>query len=149
MTASRSLTIGQVAARAGVAIDTVRYYERRGVIPPVVRRASGYRAFPAETVERIGFVKELQSLGFNLDEIIGLLKLVDSDAATCGPARERAIAVLDRIDAKLHALSATRRRLASLLEACDAGTCQQLVAEVTPRISVAGPRRPLHRSLRS
>lgn len=135
-----SLNIGQVAAAAGVAVDTVRYYERRGVLPPIERRRSGYRAFPPETVERIGFVKELQSLGFNLEEIIGLLQAADANEVTCEPAREYATAILGRIDEKIRSLASIRDRLAGLVDACDAGSCEPL-AEATPRIRLPLARR--------
>jgi DNA-binding transcriptional MerR regulator len=128
-----TLSIGEVAARAGVGIDTVRYYERRGVLPPAERRSSGYRAFKPQTVERILFVKELQALGFTLDELVALLRLVDTNAASCESARGYAVATLDRIDAKIESLTATRHQLASILDACNAGTCLQL-AEVTPLV---------------
>jgi DNA-binding transcriptional MerR regulator len=144
--ANRSLSIGEVAARAGVGVDTVRYYERRGVLPPAQRRSSGYRAFQPQTVERIVFVKELQTLGFTLDELVGLLNLVDTNAATCGPARGYAVATLDRIDAKMRALSAARGQLASLLDACSSGACAQL-EEATPLIRL--PLAPTTRSMGS
>jgi MerR family mercuric resistance operon transcriptional regulator len=129
---TRYLTIGQVAAGAGVCVDTVRYYERRGVLPPIERLSSGYRAFRPETVERIAFVKELQTLGFRLDELIRLLKLVDSSEPPCAAARSLAVATMDRVDTKIRALSATRQRLASLLERCHGDDCQ--LADATPRI---------------
>src|SRR5580692_1943753 len=100
-----TLSIGEVAERAGVGIDTVRYYERRGVLPPAERRSSGYRAFKPQTVERILFVKELQALGFTLEELVALLRLVDTSAASCESARGYVIATLHRIDAKIEALS--------------------------------------------
>jgi DNA-binding transcriptional MerR regulator len=136
-----SLSVGEVAARAGVAIDTVRYYERRGVVPPAERLSSGYRAFRPQTVERIVFVKELQALGFTLDELVALLGLVDTNTASCESARGYAVATLDRIDAKIKALSATRNQLASILDACNSGTCGQL-AEVAPlvRLPLASSR---------
>jgi MerR family mercuric resistance operon transcriptional regulator len=128
-----SLSIGQVAAAAGVPVDTVRYYERRGVLPPIERRRSGYRAFRPETVDRIAFVKELQALGFTLDEVIAVLELIDSNAPVCATARVYAGATLDRIDAKIRALSETRQRLASLLERCLGDPCAR-IAEVAPRV---------------
>jgi DNA-binding transcriptional MerR regulator len=84
-----ALSIGEVAARAGVGIDTVRYYERRGVVPPAERRSSGYRAFRPQTVERIVFVKELQALGFSLDELDQLASIVDAcNDGTCARLAE-------------------------------------------------------------
>jgi MerR family mercuric resistance operon transcriptional regulator len=107
------------------------------VLPPVERRRSGYRAFAPETVDRIVFVKELQALGFTLEEVIALLKLVDSNAPLCATARAYATAKLDRLDAKIRALSESRRRLA--LEGCLEGDCARL-ADVAPRIRVRPPR---------
>ena len=149
---TKSLRIGEVAAGAGVGIDTVRFYERRGVLPPIERRSSGYRSFRPETVERIAFVKELQALGFSLDEVIELLKVIDSNGPTCATARGYAVATIDRIDAKIRALSETRQRLASVLQACEEGDCGPL-ADVTPRVRLpiasGGSRRSLaHRAPR-
>ena len=149
---TKSLRIGEVAAGAGVGIDTVRFYERRGVLPPIERRSSGYRSFRPETVERIGFVKELQALGFSLDEVIELLKTIDSNGPTCATARGYAVATIDRIDAKIRALSETRQRLASLLQACQGDDCGPL-ADATPRVRLplapSGSRRPVaQRTLR-
>src|ERR1700722_4601439 len=111
------LSVGRVAARAGVKIDTVRYYERRGVLPLAERRPSGYRSFQPQAVDRIVFVKELQALGFTLDEIIDLLRLVDSDAASCATARPHVQLTLQRVEAKITALTVMRQRLAALLQA--------------------------------
>ena len=117
------LGIGQVAVRAGVKIDTVRYYERRGVLPAAERRASGYRSFQPQAVERIVFVKELQALGFTLDEVIDLLRLVDSEGATCATARPHVEKTLQRVEAKIAALTAMRDRLAARLRNCEGGAC--------------------------
>jgi DNA-binding transcriptional MerR regulator len=128
-----ALTIGAVAKRAGVAVDTVRYYERRGVLPRAERRTSGYRAFRPQAVERIVFVKELQAIGLSLDEIVEVLRLVDSGVASCASVRRYQEATLERIDAKIRALIVMRDRLASALAVCEAGTCTQ-VEEVAPRV---------------
>src|SRR5271170_4741588 len=133
------LSVGRVAARAGVKIDTVRYYERRGVLPTAERRPSGYRSFAPQAVDRIVFVKEMQALGFTLDEIIALLRLVDSDAATCATARPHVQSTLQRIEAKIAALTAMRDRLAGLLQNCTGGACS--LEEVSPQVRL--PRRSL------
>jgi DNA-binding transcriptional MerR regulator len=132
-----SLTIGTVAERAGVRVDTVRYYERRGVLPAPARKASGYRTFQPAAVERIVFVKELQALGFSLDEVIDVLRLADARGATCASTRGHARAILARIDAKIAALTATRNRLASLVDACSAGECAVENASARVRLPLA------------
>jgi DNA-binding transcriptional MerR regulator len=137
-----ALSIGAVAKRAGVGIDTVRYYERRGVLPRAERRTSGYRAFRPQAVERIVFVKELQALGFSLDEIVEVLRLADVGAANCASVRGYAEATLARIDAKIKALTETRARLALAVAGCASGECAQ-IEEVSPRVRlpIAGQRR--------
>ena len=77
------MKIGRVAAQAGVSIDTVRFYERRGVLPAPDRTPSGYRIYEASTVERIRFARALQLLGFTLDEAIDALHSHDTGTATC------------------------------------------------------------------
>ena len=126
------LSIGKVAARAGVKVDTVRYYERRGVLPEAERRRSGYRTFRPEVVERILFVKEMQTLGLRLDDIIVLLRLVDGGVASCQRARPSVEAALRRTDEKIAALQAVRDRLANLLHACGTGRCD--FEQVVPSI---------------
>src|SRR5262245_2308496 len=106
-----AMKIGQVAKLAGVTIDAVRFYERRGLLPAPPRRTSGYRLYTEVTVERIRFTKSLQTMGFSLDEIVDVLGAVDSGAATCASERRRFEQVLARIDEKLAELRATRRKL--------------------------------------
>jgi len=119
----RALKIGEVARAAGVAVDTVRYYERRGLLPVAARRESGYREFTQATVERIHFAKGLQSLGFTLDEVATLLKSVDAGTANCETEKHRFEVVLERVDAKLTTLKDVRRRLVKTLARCEAGEC--------------------------
>jgi DNA-binding transcriptional MerR regulator len=116
--------IGQVAQQAGVSVDTVRFYERRGVLPAAGRRPSGYRVFSESTVERIRTAKALQDMGFTLDEVIDALQAHDAGDATCDSERWRLEAVVDRIDAKIAELRRARRHAEGVLEACRAGRCQ-------------------------
>jgi DNA-binding transcriptional MerR regulator len=134
------LSIGKVAARAGVKVDTVRFYERRGVLPAAERRSSGYRAFQPEAVDRIVFVKEMQKLGFSLDEIVDLLRLVDGGTANCNSARPRMEATLRRADEKIAALKAVRARLADLLQECEGGNCS--FEEVVPLVRLKASASP-------
>lgn len=128
------MKIGEVAKAAGVTVDTVRFYERRGVLPAADRRPSGYRTFTASTVERIQLAKSLQELGFTLDEVIDALRSHDEGGATCESERWRLEAVLDRIDAKIAELRRVRRTTQGALRDCEAGRCQlsQLVFNSAP-----------------
>jgi DNA-binding transcriptional MerR regulator len=116
--------IGQVAVEAGVSVDTVRFYERRGVLPAPQRRPSGYREYPASAVERIRMARDLQTLGFTLDEVIDSLHAHDSGTATCDSELWRLEAVIDRIDAKIADLRRTRRNITTTISECRAGRCR-------------------------
>jgi DNA-binding transcriptional MerR regulator len=118
-----SWKIGRVAFEAGVSVDAVRFYERRGVLPEPRRRESGYRQYTSATVERIGFAKALQSLGFSLDDIVAVLKDVDAGIATCENEQPRFESVLARIDDRIAELAAVRRRLRRTLARCREGRC--------------------------
>ena len=72
---TKSLTIGRLAKEVGINLDTVRYYERRGLLPKPPRTASGYRLFPAEAVRRLRFIRRAQEIGFSLRDIRDLLSL--------------------------------------------------------------------------
>jgi DNA-binding transcriptional MerR regulator len=125
------MKIGQVAQQAQVSVDTVRFYERRGVLPPPQRMPSGYRTYTAATVERIRLARRLQALGFTLDEVIDALHARDAGDATCTSERWRLEGVLDRIDAKIAELRAVRRAVGKVMAACDRGDC--MIAERAQR----------------
>ncbi len=129
---NETLTIGVVARRAGVSVDTVRFYERRGVLPIPRRRPSGYRQYSDATVDRIRFAKTLQALGFALDEITAVLGDVDAGVASCDRERPRFESVLARIDEKIAGLTALRRDLAGTLRRCRDGRCTLRERAVTP-----------------
>ncbi|MFB4269651.1 MerR family transcriptional regulator [Nonomuraea sp. GTA35] len=118
------MKIGQVAREAGVAVDTVRFYERRGILPVAERRPSGYRIFDAAAVERIQMAKALQELGFTLDEVVDALTSHDQGGATCDSERWRLEAVVDRLDAKIAELTRARQAAAESLQDCQAGRCR-------------------------
>jgi len=116
--------IGEIANRSGVTVDTVRFYERLGVLPSPEREPSGYRDYTPETVERIGLTRELQAIGFTLNEVIDALAAHDAGGATCESERWRLDAVLGRVDAKLAELDALRGRIVEARDACAAGRCR-------------------------
>jgi DNA-binding transcriptional MerR regulator len=117
------MKIGEVAGQAGVTVDTVRFYERVGVLPPAARTESGYRDYEPATVERIRLTRELQGLGFTLSDAVDALAAHDAGGATCESERWRLQAVLDRVDAKLAELGALRGRIVEAQEACAGGRC--------------------------
>lgn len=117
------MKIGQVAEQAGVGIDTVRFYERRGVLPEPSRLPSGYRVYGAAAVERIKLARQLRRLGFTLEEVIDALHAHDQGEATCASERWRFDAVLARIDAKIAGLRELRREISDVTAACERGDC--------------------------
>jgi DNA-binding transcriptional MerR regulator len=126
------MKIGQLARTAEVSIDTVRFYERRGVLPRPQRQPSGYRAYDETTIERIRLARALQGLGLTLDEVIDALHAHDRGDATCATERWRLDMVLDRIDARIADLKRVRHDVVGVLAECDAGRCR-LVAQPLAR----------------
>ena len=112
------LTIGEVARRAAVPIDTLRYYERQGLVARPPRSRSNYRLYPEETVRRVQFIKRVQQLGFSLKEIQELLVLRAAPQAQCADVRERALAKIHQIEHKVHTLQAMQTALTKLVAAC-------------------------------
>jgi DNA-binding transcriptional MerR regulator len=118
------MRIGEIAKRAGVTVDTVRFYERVGVLPAPARTDSGYRDYEPETVERIQLTRELQGIGFTLSDAVGALAAHDAGGATCESERWRLQAALDRVDARLAELTALRGRIVEAQDACTDGRCR-------------------------
>lgn len=118
-TATKSgLTIGRLAKAAGVGIPTVRFYERRGLLPRPQRRASGYRSFEPEAIQRIRFIRHAQELGFSLKEVEDLLDLRMDPGRSCADVRQRAMEKIADIDAKVTGLARMRTVLDRLVETC-------------------------------
>ena len=114
----KGLRTSEVARRAAVNLETIRFYERQGLLPAPPRAASGYRAFPAEAVSRVRFVKRAQDLGFSLREVKELLALRGDPASSCGDVRRRAEDKLIEIDRKIRDLRGMRKSLAQLVAGC-------------------------------
>jgi len=117
-----SLTIGQLAQRAGVGVETIRFYEREGLILEPPRRPSGYRDYPLETVARIIFIRRAKQLGFTLKEINELLALRVRPRRSCAQVKQNADAKIVDIDGKIDALRKMRRALKDLTKACEQRT---------------------------
>lgn len=131
----QQLKIGQVAVLAGVAVDTVRYYERLGLLPQAPRRSSGYRVFDESTVEQIKLVKQLQDLGLSLEDIGDMLTAVSAANSDCLHESAKIQAALDRTEAKMLALTVIQQKLRQALQRCARGECE--IVEHVKRVSRA------------
>jgi len=112
------LTIGELARRGGVGLETIRYYERRGLIPKPPRTGTGYRSYSAQEVRRVRFIKAAQELGFSLKEIDELLALRVDPGSTCADVRERAEAKISDIDERVRQLTRMRESLVRVTAVC-------------------------------
>ncbi|HSF33570.1 MAG TPA: MerR family DNA-binding protein [Candidatus Tectomicrobia bacterium] len=112
------MSIGDVAKEAKVCIETLRYYERRGLLARPPRSTSNYRLYGADTVRRVRFIKAAQELGFSLKEILDLLSLRAGSNTSCEDIRERAEAKIKNLEAKIRSLEAMKQALTKLVAEC-------------------------------
>jgi len=117
-TQNASLTIGTVAKRVGVAIDTIRYYEREGLLPEPRRRASGYRSYDDASIVQLRFIRRAKNLGFTLEEIRELLALSHDRRKGVAAVKQRAQLRLVALEARIAELQRVRDGLAQLVESC-------------------------------
>ena len=115
----RNLTIGRVAKACGVGVETVRYYQRRGLLAEPERPAGGVRRYGDDTAARLGFIRRAQNVGFTLDEVKTLLKL--GETPNCRGARALAARKLELVKARRRDLERVRRALTELIGRCDTG----------------------------
>lgn len=118
--AKETMTAGNVAKQARIKIDTIRYYERRGLLPRSPRSAAGYRILTEATIQRLRFIKHAKGLGFTLREVKQLLDLRVTAAATCADVRQKAEAKVSDMEDKIRSLQAMKRALRQLVAACTA-----------------------------
>lgn len=114
------LNIGEVAALAGVPAATVRYYERRGLLPAPSRTRSGYRQYGPDAAHRLAFIKHAQALGFSLDEIRELLELRVTDASSCSQVEAATQEKIRGIKQRIAELQRMQRTLEGLVRSCRA-----------------------------
>lgn len=132
------MTISRAAESAGVGVETIRFYERKGLISqPPKPRGGGFRIYPRETIDRVRFIRGAQTLGFSLEEIGDLLSLSADPQTHCGVVRARAEAKLADVDRKIAQLQKIRAALETLIDACPGGGkalrhCSILAALETP-----------------
>lgn len=113
-----TLTIGQVAKQAGVGIETIRFYERKGLIEEPLRKESGYRQYDATAVARLSFIQQAKALGFSLNEIAELLSLRADTGASTREIKRIAESKLADIDAKIKLLRGMQKALKNLVDEC-------------------------------
>ena len=136
-----TLTIGEVARLAGVNVQTLRYYERRGILESPERSRSGYRQYPVETVELIRTIKRAQKLGFALDEIERLLQIREGGNGACARARDVAAHKLALLNERIEELAVVRNTLEALIRDCqprrpaeDCGVLTAISTESSPAV---------------
>jgi Hg(II)-responsive transcriptional regulator len=112
------LTVGELAKKANVNVETIRYYERRRIMPRPMRTRAGYRIYPDDAVQRLRFVKRAQELGFSLKEIQELLNLRVAPGTTSRDIRQRAETKISDIKKKIQSLRAIKKTLAKITNAC-------------------------------
>ncbi len=113
-----ALTIGQVAKRSGIGIETVRFYERKGLVEEPPRTDSGYRQYPEDVVARIRFIRRSKELGFKLKEISELLSLRIDPDTTCADVRKQTELKIADVEEKIRALQKIKTALKRLAASC-------------------------------
>jgi MerR family mercuric resistance operon transcriptional regulator len=121
MNAEKPLSIGALAQTSGVPIETIRYYERIGLLPAPHRSPAGYRAYTVDDVRRLSFVRRARELGFSLSEVRALLSLAAQPGATCAEVRDLAAVHVEEIRRKLRDLKAMQRVLDEMIGRCERG----------------------------
>ena len=146
------LTIGKVAGAAGVSADTIRYYERLGLIPKALRSAAGYRQYPDGVVTRLALVRNAQHFGFSLREIAGFLRVREAGGKPCRDVRAAAQRMLDAADQQIADLMATRARMQDTLRTWDqrlAATPEDLPARLLETLSASTAEKTARRKGRA
>ena len=115
------LTRGMIAKQSGVNIETVRYYERIGLLPAPPRSVGGHRMYDEDMLKRLHFIRRSRELGFTLDEVRGLLQLVDGGGYTCGEVEALTTAHLGEVRRKLADLKRLERVLREMVAGCQGG----------------------------
>ncbi|MGY1686894.1 heavy metal-responsive transcriptional regulator [Geodermatophilus sp. SYSU D00804] len=122
-TAVRGLRVAELASAAGVPTDTVRYYERVGLLPEPERTAAGYRSYDAGAVDRLHFIRGAQRLGLRLSDIRALLAVRDTGTCPCEPAEQLLRRRLDEVDAEIARLVALRAQMRAMADALPSAQC--------------------------
>lgn len=122
-TVTQHLRVGQLARIAGTTTDTIRFYEREGLLPPAERTATGYRDYGPEAADRLAFIQGCQRLGLRLSDIRDLLAIRDSGECPCEPAEEHLHRRIAELDAELERLTALRAEMSAMAAALPSADC--------------------------
>lgn len=117
-----NLTIGKLAEATGVKVETIRYYERAGLIAPPARTSGNYRAYDAADLERLRFIRRTRDLGFALEEVRAMLNLASQHDQPCGTIDAIAAEHLRQVDHKIADLQGLRRELSTIIASCAGGS---------------------------
>lgn len=142
----KTLTISKAARQAGVGVETIRFYERKGLIEqPPTPGGGGYRTYPNETVQRILFIRQAQELGFSLREIDELLSLRATPGTDCAAIRKRASAKLQEVERKVRQLEKIGSALKTVIASCPShgglDSCSIIEALERPAVMNSGRRK--------
>ena len=118
---ARPLLIGELADRTGVNIETIRYYERVGLLPPPPRTQGKHRAYDERHAQRLAFIRRSRELGFSINDIRALLQLADQDGLACTAAKEVTLRHLADVRGKITSLRKLERALKGMADACTPG----------------------------
>jgi MerR family mercuric resistance operon transcriptional regulator len=119
--AAEPIQIGTLSERTGVHIETIRYYERAGVLPRPPRSPGGFRCYGPDDIRRLGFIRRLRELGFSLDSVRTLIDFAQTRRSKCGEVRAMAASHLKEVEAKLSDLRRMQRVLKEMVASCDRG----------------------------
>ncbi len=117
-----NLTIGKIAKTAAVGVETIKFYEKKGLLAKPPKPTKGFRLYPEDYASRISFIKRAQDLGFTLREVKELLKLKVDKAATCGQVKKRTELKIDEIEKKIEDLKKMKRTLQQIRDCCMDGS---------------------------
>lgn len=141
------MRIGQLGSATGADVETIRYYEKAGLLPPPARRDNGYRAYGASHLERLTFIRHCRALDISLAEIKRLLDFLDQPSAQCGDVDRLIDAQLLRVRSRIESLGALERQLMALRGCCaaphtaaDCGILRELVNAKNPERQQHGKR---------
>lgn len=130
------LTIGVLARETGTNIETIRYYEREGLLPQPARTSANYRAYEPQHLQRLGFIRKARDLGFSLPQVRALLSLSDDRNQSCAAIDEIAVTHRKEVEQKIRDLQALKTELDKLIDQCSCGTVAEcrIIESLSPHL---------------